>query len=50
MSEKIIHVGLDVDDQNFHGAALIASTGEVIEFKCRPNTRSKKHKSTSSLI
>ena len=39
MNEKIIHVGLDVDDQNFHGAALIASTGEVIEFKCRPNTK-----------
>ena len=39
MNEKIIHVGLDVDDQNFHGAALIAGTGEVIEFKCRPNTK-----------
>ena len=39
MNEKIIYVGLDVDDQNFHGAALIPATGEVIEFKCRPNTK-----------
>ena len=39
MNEKIIYIGLDVDDQNFHGAALITATGEVIEFKCRPNTK-----------
>ena len=39
MNEKIIYVGFDVDVQNFHGAALIAGTGEVIEFKCRPNTK-----------
>lgn len=39
MSEKIIYVGLDVDDQNFHGAALIAATGEVVGIKCRPNTK-----------
>jgi len=39
MNEQIIYVGLDVDDQNFHGAALIAGSGEVIEFKCRPNTK-----------
>jgi hypothetical protein len=30
MNEKIIYVGLDVDDQSLHGAALIALTGEVI--------------------
>ena len=39
MNEKIIYVGLDVDDQNFHGAVLISASGEVIEFKCRPNTK-----------
>jgi transposase len=39
MNEQIICVGLDVDDQNFHGAALIAGSGEVIEFKCRSNTK-----------
>ena len=39
MSEKIIYVGLDVDDQNFHGAAFIPATGEVSEFKCRPNIK-----------
>ncbi|MBN8536509.1 MAG: hypothetical protein J0M15_05615 [Deltaproteobacteria bacterium] len=30
MSEKVIYVGLDVDDQNFHGVALIACTGEAL--------------------
>tara|TARA_B110001454_G_scaffold219185_1_gene250977 strand:- start:1933 stop:2265 length:333 start_codon:yes stop_codon:yes gene_type:complete len=34
-----IYIGLDVDGQSFHGAALIAGTGEVIEFQCRPNTK-----------
>lgn len=33
MSEKIIHIGLDVDDQNFHGAALIASTVDVTSIR-----------------
>ena len=41
MNNKIIHVGHYVDDQNFHGAAFIAYTGEVIKFKCRPNTKGK---------
>lgn len=39
MNEKIIYIGLDVDDQSFHGAVFIKTTGEVIEFKCRPNTK-----------
>ncbi len=39
MNEKVIYIGLDVDDQNFHEAALIAATGEIIEFKCRPNAK-----------
>lgn len=39
MSNKIIYIGLDVDDQNFHGTAFIQVTGEIIEFKCRPNIK-----------
>ena len=28
---------MDVDDTPYHGSALSKSTGEVLEFKCRPN-------------
>ena len=34
---EILFVGLDVDDNAFHGCALIASLGEIIEFKSRPH-------------
>jgi len=39
MSDKIIYIGLDVDDQNFHGTAFNPSHGEIVEFKCRPNIK-----------
>jgi len=39
MNEKIVYIGLDVDDQSFHGAALMPDSGELIEFKCRPNIK-----------
>jgi transposase len=39
MAQNIIHIGIDVDDQAFHGAAFIAETGEVLEFKSRPTTK-----------
>ena len=29
MNEKIIYIGLDVDDQNFHGTAYNPPTGEI---------------------
>jgi transposase len=35
--ETILCVGLDVDDTAFHGCALIAKAGEILEFRCRPN-------------
>lgn len=38
MSEnKIIYVGVDIDDTAFHGAGLNISTGEFIEFRCKPD-------------
>lgn len=39
MNQNIIHVGLDVDDTQFHGSALDSQTGEVIGFKCRPTVK-----------
>ena len=35
MKQNIIHIGLDVDDTQYHGAAFNKETGEVIDFKCR---------------
>jgi len=35
MSSRILFVGLDVDDQAFHGAALERESGETGEFRCR---------------
>lgn len=37
MQKKIVYVGLDVDDKSFHGAGIVAETGELIEFRCRPD-------------
>ena len=39
MNTNMIHVGLDVDDTQYHGSALDKNTGEVIEFKCRPTLK-----------
>ena len=39
MNKKIVHVGLDVDDTQYHGAALSKATGELIHFKCRPTLK-----------
>ena len=39
MQHTIIHVGLDVDDTQYHGSALDKRTGEVIDFKCRPTLK-----------
>ena len=32
MKQRIIHVGLDVDDTQYHGAAFNKDTGAVIDF------------------
>ena len=39
MQQNIIHIGLDVDDTQYHGAAFNKETGEVIDFKCRPTLK-----------
>ena len=39
MKQNIIHIGLDVDDTQYHGCALNKTTGEVLDFKCRPTLK-----------
>lgn len=35
--EKIVYVGIDVDDNAFHGAGLCLMSGEKFLFKCKPD-------------
>jgi len=35
--KEILYVGIDVDDNAFHGCAFFHKSGEVIEFKARPH-------------
>jgi len=37
VSKKIVYVGIDVDDTAFHGAGIVHETGELFEFKCKPD-------------
>ncbi len=39
MQANIIHIGLDVDDTNYHGSALDKHSGECLSFKCRPTLK-----------
>ena len=39
MKRNIVYVGLDVDDTQYHGSALDKTSGEVIDFKCRPTLK-----------
>jgi len=39
MQANIIHIGLDVDDTNYHGSALGKHSGESLSFKCRPTLK-----------
>jgi transposase len=39
MNQNILHVGLDVDDTQYHGSAFNKHTGEVIDFACRPTLK-----------
>jgi hypothetical protein len=36
MQQNVIHIGLDVDDTQYHGAAFNKGTGAVVVFKSRP--------------
>ena len=35
MNENVIYVGIDVDDERYHGSGLEKVTGEVLDFRCR---------------
>ena len=37
MNGKVVDVGIDVDDVQYHGSALDRQTGEVLSFQCGPN-------------
>lgn len=39
MNSKIIYLGLDVDDTQYHGSAFKKETGELLSFKCRPTMK-----------
>ena len=39
MKQNILHIGLDVDDTQYHGSALNQTTGEILDFQCRPNLK-----------
>ena len=39
MNQNILHVGLDVDDTQYHGSAFNKESGEVIDFRCRPTLK-----------
>ena len=39
MKQNILHIGLDIDDTQYHGSALNQPTGEILDFKCRPNLK-----------
>jgi transposase len=39
LKQKIVYIGLDVDDTQYHGAALNQETGELFSFKCRPTLK-----------
>jgi hypothetical protein len=38
--QDIIYIGLDVDDQSFHGSTVNKSTGETQDFQCHPTIKS----------
>jgi hypothetical protein len=39
MKPNIVHIGLDVDDTQYHGSALNKSAGEVLDFKSWPTPK-----------
>jgi cation:H+ antiporter len=39
MKQKIVYIGLDVDDTQYHGSALDKESGELLSFRCRPTLK-----------
>ena len=50
MKQNIIHIGLDVDDTQYHGSAFNKATGEVVDFKSRPTLKRPVMKSILTTI
>ena len=48
MNQNILHVGIDVDDTQYHGSAFNKSTDEVIDFRCRPTLKGPAHPTVKS--
>ena len=36
--KRVLHVAIDVDDKNFHGAGFCQKTKQTIEFRCKPTS------------
>ena len=36
--KRLLHVAIDVDDKNFHGAGFCQKTKQTIEFRCKPTS------------
>ena len=39
MKQKIVYIGLDVDDTQYHGSALNKESGELLSFRYRPTLK-----------
>ena len=39
MKQKIVYIGLDVDDTQYHGSAFNKETCEILSFRCRPTLK-----------
>ncbi len=39
MNQNVVYVGIDVDDERYHGSALDKCTGEALDFQCRPTLK-----------
>lgn len=39
MQTNVIYIGIDVDDNSYHGCAFNHNTGEIIDFKTRPTLK-----------
>ena len=37
MQKRVLYIGLDVDDNKFHGYCICEKTGEAFPFTSRPN-------------
>ena len=50
MNNRILFIGLDVDDKAFHGYGISSDSGESIEFSCKPTVKSLQSKLALHII